>query len=215
MKDSYIQGFNNGDETFTIRYGLMLDDAWQPVQWTGHSIHVANSLAHVVDAAMALASLDECTSDEAGLPMSDDDSLVMETFVKKMRECPTDWGVTLFHIPDDHWCALAAHRKQYADGEWAIAEANPDAHIAMGSLNPKRASETIVWRRDITHRINGTREPTGIVKGTTPSGKARSEANRVKALERWKAWSGSGKWDAIVQNSGKPKGREPIDHRIL
>ena len=192
---AYLQTMRN-ENTWTVRLGIrFLYDSWTPIQWEGADLE--DGIRAVCLGAMNFSD-DERIDDfyMVGIDLT--------TFVEKCNECPENWGITVFKTAD-YWFALCGYRAQYADGEWATAQADESIHAAVGQLNPAITSTAIAWRRDMAHRIT-PRSAEGKVMSRTPEDanakRRKAQAANREIRENFHRWEGKAKWDELIAKRG-------------
>lgn len=199
MRDSYCIILKDGDG-WSIRYGLMFGSEWQPLQWSGDDL--SHGIDIMVDSAFKFQELEDCTSDINSLVTFD--KLEKEMLIRKSKLLLDKWGIVVFQMNDIEyrthlWCALTGYKEQLDTGDWATAEANADLAVALGGLDPVKAGTSVIWRRDMVHRISARNDDGEVVRQDEAERERRRPLEQARSnywSKRFHDWHFAEKWTA-------------------
>ena len=206
MKDSYCIVIKNGED-WRVRYGLMFGSEWQPLEWTGRDL--SHGIDIMVDAGFKFQELEECTSNINRMVTFD--GVEKETLMKKAELLLDNWGIVVFQMNDTAyrtplWFAVTGFSDQLDEGEWATAEANVDLAVALNGIDPKKACTTMVWRRDMVHRISA-RNADGKLVAQDEDERARRRPKEQARSNYWSKrfhqWHYADKWVEMLNEASK------------
>lgn len=204
MQDSYFMIIKEGHE-WRMRYGIQMEGEWQPIEWTGSDISAGIDI--MVDAAFGFAEMDWFTSDMNGMPTFD--KLEKTLLMAKCNDMLDNWGIVIFFVSDPYgykslWVTLCGYKEQLMAQEWAKAEANQDLATALNGLDPVKAGTSVVWRKDMVHRISARDDDGNITKYDLAERERRKPIERArnkKWSEMYSTWHGAKTWRKHLNSS--------------
>jgi hypothetical protein len=178
----------------------MFGSEWQPLEWTGDDL--SHGIDTMVDVGFKFQELDDCTSDINSLVVFD--KLEKEMLIRKAELLLDQWGIVIFQMNDTQyrtplWCALTGFKDMLDTGDWATAEANADLAVALGGLDPVKAGTTMIWRRDMVHRISARNSDGEVVRQDEAERERRRPAEQARSnywCKRFHDWHYAEKWQA-------------------
>ena len=204
MQDSYFMIIKEGEE-WRMRYGIQMEKEWQPLEWTGSDLSAGIDI--MVDAAFGFAEMDGFTSDMNGMPTFD--KIEKTVLMAKCNVMLDNWGIVVFYVSDPYgykplWVALCGYKEQLMVQEWAKAEANQDFATAINGLDPHMVGTSVVWRKDMIHRISARDDDGNLSKYDQAERERRKPIERARNLkwsDIYSKWSGAKIWREHLNSS--------------